>query len=217
MTNSLKPEISKSLGYYVYRLADPRNGETFYVGKGIANRVFGYESETDDITSIAKKEKHKRILEIKADGHNVIRIIHRHFLFETFDKETSELLSFEVESALIDAYTRLTNTQEDRNSDNRSSTHINEIIKKYSKEETIPKHSLMAISIPISIEQKSLYNAVRYVWRIDFNKAKDRYVLAHTKGLERGVFEVEFKDFLKVEKLLEDTVLLERNLIEIMK
>ena len=211
--NQFSADICESLGYYVYRLVDPRNGETFYVGKGIANRVFGHELETDDITSIAEKEKHKRILEIKADGHEVTRIIHRHFPFETFDKETSELLSFEVESALMDAYTGLTNIQEGRDSDNRGSTHISEIVKRYSKEEIVARHSLMAISIPISIEQKSLYNAVRYAWRVDINKAQNRYVLAHTQGLVRAVFEVEkwlkegteefeteFKDFLKVEK-----------------
>ena len=28
------------MNYYVYRLIDPRNGETFYVGKGKGNRVF---------------------------------------------------------------------------------------------------------------------------------------------------------------------------------
>ena len=34
------PEVIKELNYYVYRLIDPRNGETFYVGKGKGNRVF---------------------------------------------------------------------------------------------------------------------------------------------------------------------------------
>jgi len=33
-------EVCVKLGNYVYRLIDPRNGETFYVGKGKGNRVF---------------------------------------------------------------------------------------------------------------------------------------------------------------------------------
>ncbi len=40
MQNSFSPEVIKELGHYVYRLIDPRNGETFYVGKGKGNRVF---------------------------------------------------------------------------------------------------------------------------------------------------------------------------------
>ncbi len=34
------PGVAESLLTYIYRLIDPRNGETFYVGKGIGNRVF---------------------------------------------------------------------------------------------------------------------------------------------------------------------------------
>ena len=33
-------EVCNKIGNYVYRLIDPRNGETFYVGKGRDNRVF---------------------------------------------------------------------------------------------------------------------------------------------------------------------------------
>ena len=33
-------EVARRVGNYVYRLIDPRNGETFYVGKGRRNRVF---------------------------------------------------------------------------------------------------------------------------------------------------------------------------------
>ena len=32
--NAFPSSIHDELGYYVYRLIDPRNGETFYVGKG---------------------------------------------------------------------------------------------------------------------------------------------------------------------------------------
>lgn len=35
-------EVSNRLGNYVYRLIDPRNEETFYVGKGKGNRVFNH-------------------------------------------------------------------------------------------------------------------------------------------------------------------------------
>ena len=38
--NEFPSEVIKELGYYVYRLIDPRNGETFYVGKGKGNRIF---------------------------------------------------------------------------------------------------------------------------------------------------------------------------------
>ena len=34
------PEVIERLKWYVYRLVDPRSGETFYVGKGKGNRVF---------------------------------------------------------------------------------------------------------------------------------------------------------------------------------
>lgn len=34
--------VSEQLKWYVYRLVDPRNGGTFYVGKGQGNRVFDH-------------------------------------------------------------------------------------------------------------------------------------------------------------------------------
>ena len=40
--DSFPPEVAERLQYYVYRLIDPRNGETFYVGKGKGNRVFAH-------------------------------------------------------------------------------------------------------------------------------------------------------------------------------
>lgn len=37
-------EVCERLGNYVYRLIDPRNGETFYVGKGRNRRKSGFWS-----------------------------------------------------------------------------------------------------------------------------------------------------------------------------
>jgi uncharacterized protein len=36
------PEVVQRLEVYVYRLIDPRNGATFYIGKGQGNRVFAH-------------------------------------------------------------------------------------------------------------------------------------------------------------------------------
>jgi len=40
--NAFPPEVIKELNYYVYRLIDPRNGETFYVGKGKLEEIKQY-------------------------------------------------------------------------------------------------------------------------------------------------------------------------------
>ena len=80
------PEVCKALKFYVYRLVDPRNSETFYVGKGKDNRVFQhvqtavqYDKEIDgeekqDEISL----KYTRIRDIHRAGLEVIHIIHRH-------------------------------------------------------------------------------------------------------------------------------------------
>src|SRR5689334_3931106 len=87
-------EVIQQLKTYVYRLIDPRNGETFYVGKGQGNRVFSHiheEVKGDDLG-----DKLKRIREIHLAGFEVGHVIHRHGM----NDETA----MEVEAALIDAY-----------------------------------------------------------------------------------------------------------------
>ena len=40
--DSFPAGVAEQLKWYVYRLIDPRNGETFYVGKGRGNRIFAH-------------------------------------------------------------------------------------------------------------------------------------------------------------------------------
>mgnify|MGYP001810396481 CR=1 FL=1 len=137
--------ICKEIGIYVYRLIDPRNGETFYVGKGQSNRVFEHakgKAEIQNENEDSYDLKLKRIQEIKDSGLDVIHIIHRH---KIKDDETA----YEIEAALIDAYPGLTNSQSGRNSGDYGCRHAQQIINEYMTLEFAPKEPLILICIQL--------------------------------------------------------------------
>jgi hypothetical protein len=73
---SFRPEVAVKLKTYVYRLIDPRNGETFCVGKGQGNRVFAHIHEQLDGDDPSNKLRHIR--DIHLAGFEVAHVIHRH-------------------------------------------------------------------------------------------------------------------------------------------
>jgi hypothetical protein len=175
--------VSKQLDFYVYRLIDPRNGETFYVGKGKGNRVFEHaraelRADADELT-----DKLKRIREIRKDRFEVAHVIHRHGL--------TEEQALEVEAALIDAYPEVTNEIGGKGSDDRGSMHARQIIERYEAKEAEFKHKAVIITINKSVaERESVYAAVRYAWKLDPKKAeKADVVLAVERGLIIGAFQ----------------------------
>ena len=184
-------EIHEELDFYVYRLIDPRDRSTFYVGKGSGNRVFAHIKEelqfNDEEGPDEYSDKIRTIREIKCEGLEPIHIIHRHGMTE--DE------AFEVESALIDATPDLTNKVAGHGLDRGPAT-ATQLRIRYAAEvmDFHPDHKVMAIIVSRSYrkEVNSLYEAVRCAWRVSLERAnKADYILAVTDGICLEVFEPE--------------------------
>ncbi len=179
--DSFPPDIARKLKTYIYRLIDPRNGETFYVGKGRGNRVFSHIHAEQNLEGDDLDNKIKRIREIRLAGFEVAHVIHRHGM----DDRTA----FEVEAALIDAYPGLTNIVGGAGGNDFGAMHTIEIIRRYSAEPAVFQHKALLISVNRTATETSLYDATRYAWKISRAKAKQaEVILATVHGLIVGAF-----------------------------
>lgn len=177
-----RPGVVEHLKYYVYRLIDPRDGQTFYVGKGKDNRIFShiYDEQVSQESDISS-DKIQRIRDIKASGLDVLHVIHRHAL----DEQTA----FEVEGALIDAYLGLSNIQNGSGNSENGVMHVHEINQKYAAEEAQINHKVLLISINKSIKLQSIYDAVRFAWKVNKSRAEEaEIILAVAHGIIRGAY-----------------------------
>ena len=176
-------EVVNELQNYVYRLIDPRNGETFYIGRGVGNRVFQHAraelSQADE--GDAMSEKLERIREIRMSNFEVAHVIHRHGM----DQNTA----IEVEAALIDAYPGLTNIQGGAHSGDYGVAHAQQIVERYAAEEAKLVHRVLMININQTAAEHDVYEAVRFAWKINPEKAeRAELTLAVHQGLIVGVF-----------------------------
>jgi hypothetical protein len=200
MIKEFSEEVSVRLGNYVYRLIDPRNGDTFYVGKGKGNRIFAHihgqlkakkRDEEEDQTSL----KMDRIQEIHNAKLEVVHIIHRH--------EIPDEAVFHVEAALIDAYPGLTNIQGGHGSTSYGPMHVDEINIKYGLPsfEDDPPHKLVLININGIRDRsnaESIYQQVRSSWKISKTRVSEAdFILAVIRGVVVGVFTAD--EWVKVE------------------
>lgn len=181
------PTVCEKIGNYVYRLIDPRNGETFYVGQGQGNRVFNHIAEQvieGEYKTIPPKLE--RIRAIHRAGLDVVHVIHRHEI----PKEAIN----DVEAALIDSYPGLTNIQSGYNSSSTGPMHTDEIIKKYDLPELDrePPHKLILLNINSAFDESGetdFYKETHLAWRLSLDKAKQAdYVLAVARGVVKQVF-----------------------------
>ncbi|MDE0242806.1 MAG: hypothetical protein OXQ84_21830 [bacterium] len=180
-------EVFKELKHYVYRLVDPRNGNTFYVGRGQKNRVFAHVHASlkpsrvdEDDTSL----KLDYIRELNGKGIAPIHVIHRHGL-------TSDV-AVEVEAALIDCYPGLMNELAGAGSFARGSATAKEIEEQYAATimEPAKEHKLLYIKTGAStVRERGLYEAVRGNWIVNERRVTEAdYIIAVVDQICRGVF-----------------------------
>jgi uncharacterized protein len=175
---SFPKEVVDALKTYVYRLIDPRNGETFYVGKGKGNRVFSHIRAEPKLEGDLLDNKMKRIHEIRLAGFEVAHVIHRHGM----DEKTA----MEVEAALIDAYPGLTNKAA---GSGYGAMHAKEIITRYCAPPAVFNHKALLINVSRTASEIPLYEATRYAWKVDRRKAERAEVILSTlEGLIVGAF-----------------------------
>ncbi len=171
------PEVKAELGHYLYRLIDPRNGETFYVGRGQNNRVFNHVAS--DFS-----DKGKRIHAIEIAGLEVVRVVHRHSL--------SKKVAKVVEAALIDAYPGLTNKNRGTDARNQSPMHIDEVVERHSKPMHFSgDHKILVVkTYPETIVNRgSVYEAVRGRWGVNYEQVKSvQLVLGMVNGVCKAVY-----------------------------
>jgi len=188
MKNKFSAEVKSQIKHYVYRLIDPRNGNTFYVGKGQKNRVFDHVKAelTFERDEDATTTKIDTIKSIRNAGLKVIHIIHRHGM--------EEEVALEVEAALIDAYPGLSNEKRGYRSNDYGPMNVQQIQSLYGTE-AIEKITEKVIIIKIRqdvVDEKDgdIYNAVRSCWKLcEDNAKKTDYVFAVVDGLVKEVYE----------------------------
>ena len=186
MCEGFSEEVRQKINYYVYRLIDPRNGETFYVGKGKDDRVFQHIWEEIDENQDSNDLRLRRIREIKGSGLKVIHIIHRHGM--------DERTALEVESALIDAFPGITNVNQGIGSEQRGVKSTEEIQRLYQASVAdFENGKFILINVNKSFpNERNLYDATRFAWRINEKKARRaEAVIAVQHGLIIGVFKAE--------------------------
>ena len=175
-------EAMETLKHYVYRLIDPRNGETFYVGRGQGQRVFNHvNGAIENPEQSAADPKLERIHDIRARPMDVQHIIHRHGMTESAAKE--------VEAALIDAYPGLVNRMAGAGAD-RGARHSDEIIREYIADEFEVGENLIMISIGQLYKNLGPYEAVRGVWKMKLERAENHgnLVLARYRKVIVGAY-----------------------------
>lgn len=185
MAKQIPQAVVEALKFYVYRLVDPRNDETFYVGKGQGERVLQHAWTA--LSESIPVDRLERIRRIRAAGGMERVIIHRHGL----DEETA----LHVEAALIDAFPSLTNLIKGHGAELGAAA-LDELLDRYAA----PDAQIPMPAILIKIEQEwrpdltpgQLYERTRRYWYCQpaGRSPPPTHAIAVARGLIREVYAI---------------------------
>ncbi|MEM9724385.1 MAG: hypothetical protein AAF909_02850 [Pseudomonadota bacterium] len=188
--------VAEALGFYVYRLVDPRDGETFYVGRGVGNRVFDHMDDAErERGGRERSPKTDRIRAIHDAGQKVVTVIHRHGLRD--DAETAA-----VEAVLIEAYPNLTNKVAGAGTSRFGVRTTQAAIESYDDPPAnFDKYKCVTLSITprwpeFETDEPSSWAAIyalsRHGWSLDLKRAeRAEWAVIHARGIVRAVFKID--------------------------
>lgn len=214
---SWSQRVSEELGWYVYALRDPRDGEIFYLGKGKGDRCFQHAVEAQKASvdpgtqGAAVSQKIDRIQQIReATGGAPEVLIVRHAI-------PSENAAYAVEAALLDfcrllakspgadfsgAGFALTNVMSGWDS-SRLGLMAPDALETTYGAPALPLDQITVPAILFKIHNKwspdqspeEIYQATRGWWKLKdgpgSRKEHAKYALAVSKGVIRAVYQIE--------------------------
>lgn len=186
-------EVADALGYYVYLLRDPRDGEVFYVGKGLGQRILSHavhawKGEPDpDLDS-------RKISRIHAIHYAGLEVDHLFVRTGIGDEGTA----YVVEQAVIDAFRATGRELTNEVAGHHSSTHgLSTIAEQVALHAAEPAPPLPGGSIVVLINRKwrpgdsyaAIYAATRGDWKIgERSRNASRVVFGVAHGIIRGAY-----------------------------
>ena len=178
-------EVINKLGYYVYLISDPTNGEIFYVGKGKGNRVFSHFKERGD------SEKVNKIKEIQLKGLEPKIEILVHGV-------NDEITIKKIEAAIIDLIdkTNLTNIIRGYESSDFGRMDLNQINAKYSSKKANINENVVLIKLSqtfrYNMSPQDLYDNTRGIWVVSKERRKNtKFAFAIYDGVIQETYEIQ--------------------------
>jgi hypothetical protein len=187
------PEVAEQIGFYVYLMRDPRDGQVFYVGKGRGSRVLAHAREAGNDPA-SERAKLSRINAITASGRHVEHLFVRTNL-------ESEDAAFVVEQAVIDAYYATGHPLTNLVRGHRSATHGLASVATVVAEMTArpaPGGSDPTVLFMINrawrrdMSDADIYYYTQGHWIVSAHvRANAKYAFGVARGLIRGVYRIE--------------------------